>query len=95
MELRVRPGDGVIIFGDLIGKLDVLCVEYAKCGRSGHYRVADLISPYGRDEKLFALIRLPRGGTHATAVNHGTSAAFSRRAHYSGSKRQYASNNFL
>jgi hypothetical protein len=27
------PRDGAIIFGDLIGKLDVLRIECAKCGR--------------------------------------------------------------
>jgi hypothetical protein len=29
------PRDGAIIFGDLIGKLDVLVVACEKCGRSG------------------------------------------------------------
>jgi len=29
------PRDGAIIFGDLIGKLGVLRIECAKCGRSG------------------------------------------------------------
>ncbi len=48
------PRDGAIIFGDLIGKLDLLRIECPKCGRSGQYRLADLISRYGRDEKLFA-----------------------------------------
>jgi hypothetical protein len=48
------PRDGAIIFSDLIGKLDVLRIECPKCGRSGRYRLADLISRYGRDEKLFA-----------------------------------------
>ena len=48
------PRDGAIIFGDLIGKLDMLRVECAKCGRSGRYRLADLITRYGRDAKLFA-----------------------------------------
>ena len=46
--------DGAIIFGDLIGKLDVLRVECPKCGGAGRYRLADLITRYGRDEKLFA-----------------------------------------
>jgi hypothetical protein len=50
----VIPRDGAIIFGDLIGKLDVLRIDCPKCGRSGRYRLADLISRYGRDEKLFA-----------------------------------------
>ncbi len=48
------PRDGAIIFGDLIGKLDVPRIECAKCGRPGQYRLADLITRYGRDEKLFA-----------------------------------------
>ena len=48
------PGDGAIIFGDLIGKLDVLRVECPKCARSGRYRIADLLMRYGRDEKLVA-----------------------------------------
>jgi hypothetical protein len=47
------PRDGAIIFDDLIGKLDVLRVECPKGGRSGRYRLADLITRYGRDEKLF------------------------------------------
>jgi hypothetical protein len=37
------PRDGAIIFGDLIGKLDVLRVECPKCGRGGQYRLADMI----------------------------------------------------
>jgi hypothetical protein len=45
------PSYGAIIFGDLIGKLDLLRVECPKCGRSGRYRLADLITRYGR---LFA-----------------------------------------
>jgi hypothetical protein len=47
------PRDGAIILGDLIGKLDVLRIDCAKCGRSGRYRLADLITRYGRDAKLF------------------------------------------
>jgi hypothetical protein len=46
--------EGAIIFSDLIAKLDMLRVECPKCGRSGRYRLADLITRYGRDEKLFA-----------------------------------------
>jgi hypothetical protein len=48
------PLDGAIIFGDLIDKLDVLRIECPKCGRSGRYRIADLLMRYGRDEKLVA-----------------------------------------
>jgi len=32
------PRDGAIIFRDLIGKLDVLPIECAKCGRAYHVR---------------------------------------------------------
>ncbi|HEX9219975.1 MAG TPA: hypothetical protein VF858_05785 [Gemmatimonadaceae bacterium] len=38
--------DGAIIFGDLIGKLDVR--GSSKGGRSGKYRLAALIARYGR-----------------------------------------------
>ncbi len=48
------PRDGAVIFSDLIGKLDVLRIECPKCGRSGRYRLADVITRYGRDEKLIA-----------------------------------------
>jgi hypothetical protein len=48
------PRDGAIIFSDLIDKLDVLRVKCPKCGRAGRYRLVDLISRYGRNEKLFA-----------------------------------------
>jgi hypothetical protein len=48
------PHDGAIIFSDLIGKLDVLRIECAKCGRAGRYRLADLIVRHGCSEKLFA-----------------------------------------
>ena len=41
------PRDGAIIFGDLIGKLDVLRVACDKCGRVGSYRVARLIEQHG------------------------------------------------
>jgi len=41
------------LFGDLIGKLDLLRIECSKCGRSGH-RLADLLMRYGRNEKVFA-----------------------------------------
>jgi hypothetical protein len=48
------PREGAIIFDDLIGKLDMLRVECSKCGCSGRYRLADLITRYGRDANLFA-----------------------------------------
>ncbi len=54
--LRIKehrsPSDGAIIFGDLIGKLDILRIECPKCGRSGRYRLADLLMRYGRNEKI-------------------------------------------
>ena len=60
-------------FGDLIGKLGVLRIECAKCGRSGKYRLARLIAKYGRDEKLFSwtdklTADCPRSARGATAT---------------------------
>jgi len=37
-----------LIFGDIEGKLDVLCVECRKCARKGRYQVHKLIAKYGR-----------------------------------------------
>ena len=50
----LMPREDAIIFGDLIGQLDTLRVECAKCGRSSQYRLADLLMRYGRNAKLFA-----------------------------------------
>jgi hypothetical protein len=47
------PGGGPIIFRDLVGKLDVVHVECAKCGRSDRYHLSHLIERYGIDAKLF------------------------------------------
>src|SRR6516165_10187096 len=49
---RVMPRDGAIVFGDLIGKLDMLRVSCEKCGRDGRYGLAKLIDKCGRDGKL-------------------------------------------
>jgi hypothetical protein len=38
-EADRMPRDGAIIFGDLIGKLDVLRVACTKCERAGRYRL--------------------------------------------------------
>ena len=46
------PRDDAIIFGDLIGKLDMLRVAYDKCGRDGCYGLAKLIDKRGRDGKI-------------------------------------------
>jgi hypothetical protein len=47
------PRDGAIIFGDLLGKLEVAC---EKCGRKGRYAVARLIEQRGRDAKVIDLL---------------------------------------
>jgi hypothetical protein len=47
------PREGAIIFRDLVGKLDVLNVECAKCGRRGRYHLDRLIERYGIEAKLF------------------------------------------
>jgi hypothetical protein len=46
------PGDGPIIFADLLGKLDVLYVHCSKCGRAGRYCVQHLIDERGRDGRV-------------------------------------------
>jgi hypothetical protein len=47
------PREGAIIFGDLVGKLEILRVECDKCGRRGRYHLDRLIERYGIDAKLF------------------------------------------
>jgi len=47
------PREGAITFRDISGKLAVLRVTCDKCGRSGQYRVDQLIMRYGIDAKLF------------------------------------------
>jgi len=46
------PRDHAIIFADLIGKLDVLYVDCAKCKHSSSYKVQSLIEERGRDGKV-------------------------------------------
>jgi hypothetical protein len=46
------PRDGAIIFGDLIGTLDMLHIACDKCGRNGRYAVARLIEQRERDAKV-------------------------------------------
>lgn len=50
------PRDGAIVFGDLIGKLGVLKIACGKCGRAGHYSLANLIERHGKDGKVADLI---------------------------------------
>ncbi len=52
-SLNPLPRDGPIIFGDLIGKLDVLRIECAKCGGAGQYDLDKLVEKYGPGAKLF------------------------------------------
>ncbi len=44
--------DGAVIFGDLIGKLDVLYVHCPKCSRAGRYWVQHLIEEREANGKL-------------------------------------------
>ncbi len=46
------PRDGAIIFGDLLGKLEVLRVACEKCDRAGRYRVDRLIERRDRAAKV-------------------------------------------
>jgi hypothetical protein len=46
-------GEGVIIFRDLVDKLDALNFECDKCGPRSRYHLHRLIEHYGIDAKLF------------------------------------------
>jgi hypothetical protein len=46
------PRGGAIIFRDIAGKLPMLRIECAKCGRAGRYRMDRLIAEYGIDGTL-------------------------------------------
>ena len=46
------PRDGAILFGDLVGKLDVLTVACGSCSRVGRYALARLVADRGRDAKI-------------------------------------------
>jgi hypothetical protein len=50
--LDLMPRDGSITFSDMVGKLDMLRVTCAKCGRKGRYNVRQLVKEFGRDGKL-------------------------------------------
>jgi hypothetical protein len=50
------PRDGAIIFGDLIGKLDMLHVACDKCGRKGRYALARFVEQHGYDGKVLDLL---------------------------------------
>ena len=43
---------GAVTLGDLRGRLAMLSVECAKCGRAGRYRLAGLIANHGEDTGL-------------------------------------------
>jgi hypothetical protein len=50
------PRDGAIIFDDLIGKLDLLRIECAKCDRAGRYKLPLLVAQYGRHGTVLAFL---------------------------------------
>ena len=41
-----------LVFGDIEGKLDMLCVECTRCQRKGRYSIAKLITQYGRKANM-------------------------------------------
>jgi hypothetical protein len=80
--------DGAIIYGDLIGKLDVLRVACAKCGRVGHYPLRRLLTTRGRDAKVIDWLAeitadCPKKLSHNIRQVHGqaTRSAKSGMAH--------------
>ena len=56
LRIGSMPRDGAIIFGDLLGKLDMLHVACDKCGRKGRYAVVPLIEKRERDAKVLDLL---------------------------------------
>ena len=50
--IAAMPRAGAIIFGDLIGRLNVLAVACDKCHRRGHYRLCRLIDQHGHDGRI-------------------------------------------
>ena len=53
-DMAPMPRDGAIVFGDLVGKLTVLRVEYSKCGRFGRYPLHRLIDKHGGNGTIIA-----------------------------------------
>jgi hypothetical protein len=49
-----------LIFGEIEGKLDVLCVECTKCARKGRYHVLRLIEVYGRNGNMSKWLSDPK-----------------------------------
>ena len=73
------PRDDAIIFGDLIGKFDVLRVACDKCDRAGRYRLHHLIKSRGRDAKVIDWLteitadcprQVPREEPHHAVLSH-------------------------
>jgi hypothetical protein len=68
--------DGAIIFGDLIGKLDMLHVACDKCGRKGRYGYASrVLMIYGRK------YRVSDTAYSRTPLNHQFSSRYRRSFH--------------
>jgi hypothetical protein len=51
--LQPKPRrSGAVTFGDLVGRLDLLRVNCAKCDHKGQYRVTALVERYGPEMGL-------------------------------------------
>jgi hypothetical protein len=51
-----------LAFGDIEGKLDVLCVECTRCHRKGRYSVRKLLEQYGREGSMMTWREQLSGG---------------------------------
>jgi hypothetical protein len=51
-NITIMAWRSFLIFGDIEGKLDVLCVECTKCARKRRYNVRRLIEKYGRKANM-------------------------------------------
>jgi hypothetical protein len=52
------PRHGSVTLGDIAGRLEMLRIECAKCGRAGQYRVMRLMKECGPDTLLPELLAL-------------------------------------
>ena len=64
-----------LIFADIEGKLDVLCVECTRCSRKGRYHVRELIETYGRKASMMKWKKQLNGDCPKRARRNCTIAA--------------------
>jgi hypothetical protein len=80
-NITIMAWRSFLIFGDIEGKLDVLCVECTKCARKRRYNVRRLIEKYGRKANMMKWKEQLNGDWRFDYnVNSGRRADRARRA---------------